>query len=70
MVNRQVKAATDVKVQDQNNIDLLLDIRCTIHFECVPKGVTVSQTLNVEVLKRFADAMKRSSEEDCDEIAN
>jgi hypothetical protein len=51
MVNPQAKEATDVKVQDQKNVDLLFDIMGIIHFEFVPKGATVNQTFYVEVLK-------------------
>jgi hypothetical protein len=35
------------------------DIRGIIHFEFVPEGTTVNQTLYVEVLKKLIDAMRR-----------
>jgi transposase InsO family protein len=53
MVNPQAKEATDVEVQDQNNVDLLL------RHEFVPEGTTVNQTFHVEVLKRLIGAMRR-----------
>jgi hypothetical protein len=39
------KEATDDKVQDQNNVDLLIT-----HFEFVPEDTTVNQTFYAEVL--------------------
>jgi hypothetical protein len=57
MVNPQAKEATDVEVQDQNNVDLLS--RCIIHFESVPEGTTVNRTLYMEVLQKLVDAVRR-----------
>jgi hypothetical protein len=34
------------------------DIRSMIHFEFLPKGTTVNQTVYIEVLKSFIDAMR------------
>jgi hypothetical protein len=50
----QAKEATDFKVQDQNNVDLLFDIRGMYHFEFVPEETTVNQTFYVEMLKTYS----------------
>jgi hypothetical protein len=52
------KEATDVKVQDQNNVDLIFRHQGIIHFEFVPEGTTVNQTFYV-VLKRLIDVVRR-----------
>jgi hypothetical protein len=59
----QVKEATDVKVQDQRNVDHFFDIRGIIHFEFVPDGTSVNQTFYVEVLKMFIDIVRRKQRE-------
>jgi hypothetical protein len=38
------------------------DVTGTIHFESVPVGTNVKQTICVEVLKRLVDAVKPSAE--------
>jgi hypothetical protein len=58
MVNLQGKEATDVIVQDQNNVDLLFRHRRIIHFEIVPKGATVNPAFYVEVLNRLIDGIR------------
>jgi hypothetical protein len=48
----------DVKIQDQNIVDLVFENRDIIHFEFVPEGNTVNQTIYVEVTKRLVDVMR------------
>jgi histone-lysine N-methyltransferase SETMAR len=59
MLIPQAKEATDVEVQDQNNIDLsFFDIRGITHFEFVPEGTTDNQTFYLEVLKIHIGAVR------------
>jgi hypothetical protein len=53
----QAKEAIDVKVKDQNNVDLLFEHQGIIHFEFVPEGTTVNQTFHMKMLKRIIDAV-------------
>jgi hypothetical protein len=50
----QATEAIDVRVQDENNVDLLFQHQGIIHFE----GITVNQTFCLEVLKRLIDAVR------------
>jgi histone-lysine N-methyltransferase SETMAR len=61
--HKVAKEATDINVQDQNNVDLLFDIRVIIHFEFVPEGTAVNQAFYVEGLKRLIDAVRRKRRE-------
>jgi transposase InsO family protein len=47
----QAKEVTDVRFQDQNNVDCFFDIRITIH--------SANQTFYVQVLKRHIDTVRR-----------
>jgi hypothetical protein len=62
MVNSQAKEAVDVEVQDENNVYLL----CR---QSAPEGTTVNQAVYLVLLRRLIDAVKRSSEQICVEIA-
>jgi hypothetical protein len=47
------KEATDVKVQDQNNVDRLFNIRGIIHFQFAPEETTVNLTFYVVLKKAY-----------------
>jgi hypothetical protein len=39
------------------------DIKCTVHFEFIPQGQTVSQAYYVELLKQLREAVHRNRPE-------
>jgi len=57
------KRARMSKSQMKTTLIIFFDIKCTVHFEFVPQGQSVSQTCCVEILKRLHGAAHRKRPE-------